>query len=242
MSWRMDSSAGAAIWDTAPMSDQDILCRDEEIRYLMRHERANWGLINGRLKEKCDPVAYGTYAGLAAVPQETTGANVASLNGEASLFTTAFYAPWPARSLVSPSAFKLFVAFTATTVTSPGNLTINPRLGSVAAGSSSTGGIALGADAAITLTASITTLWRVDGDITVRSIGAPGANSKADGSINVTAKPASAGTGAATINDLAGYTEATFDASLASGFVLGMANTVTTIVYNVRQIHWISLF
>lgn len=242
MSWRRDSSAGATIWDTEPLSDVDIECRDEEIRWLMGQERQQWSLINGRIAGSGDPVAYGTYAGINAVPPSATLANVASLNGEASLWTVSLFTPWLANSLVAPSAWQLYVSWQTTTSTSPASLTINPRVGSIAAGSSSTGGIALGADAAITLTASITTDWITSARLTVRSIGQPGANSTAIGSFITTAKPATTGTGAATINDIYGYTSASFDASVASGVLLGMANTVTTITYAVQQIHWISLF
>lgn len=242
MSWRMDSTAGAAIWDTEPMSGSDLACRDEEIRWLMAHERQRWGLINGRLAEKAEPVAYGSYAGLSALPPATTLANVASLSGEAALWSTALFSPWLANALASPSAWRLLVSWQTTTGATPGNLTLNPRVGSVAAGASSTGGIALGADAAITLTASITTNWFSEASITVQSIGAPGANSKAISSWNVIAKPATTGAGAATVNDIFGYTQATFDASIASGIVLGMANTVTTITYAVQQVHWLSFF
>jgi hypothetical protein len=242
MGWRQDSTAGASIWDTEPMTRDDLALRDEEIEWLVRHGRQQWGLINGRLKEKAEPVAYGTYAGLAAIPPATTLANVTSLNGEASLWTTSIFTPWLANALVAPSAWRLLVSWQTTTSTSPGNLTLNPRVGSIAAGSSSTGGIALGADAAITLTASITTDWYTEASITVQSIGAPGTNSKAQSSWNWVAKPASTGTGAATINDIFGFTQASFDASIASGIVLGMANTVTTITYAVQQIHFISLF
>jgi hypothetical protein len=241
----MDSTAGAYIWDTQPMSDEELLCRDEEIRWLMAHERQGWGLINGRLKTDGTLTAYGTYAGLAAIPPTSSSgfqANVASLNGEASLWTTSLFTPWLANSLVAPSAWKLHTSWQTTTSTSPGNLTLNPRVGSVAAGSSSTGGIALGADAAIALTASITTDWFVEGNIIVGSIGAPGTNSKAIGDFNCTAKPATTGTGAATINDIFGFTQASFDASIASGLVLGMANTVTTITYAVMTIIWLSYF
>jgi len=224
------------------MSDEDLLCRDEEIRWLMAHERQGWGLINGRLKEKCDPVMYGTYAGIAANSPSNTLANVASLNGEASLWSTSLYTPWIANSLVGPSSWRLYASWQTTTSTSPASLTLNPRIGSVAAGSSSTGGIALGADAAITLTASITTNWFTDAGITVQQIGNPGTNSKAESSWNCIAKPATAGNGAATVNDIFGFTQASFDASIASGVVLGMANTVTTITYAVRQVHWLSYF
>lgn len=242
MSWRIDSTAGGTIWDTEPMKGEDVLCRDEEISWLMHHEKHNWSVINGRLRNSGDPTAnLGYYTSLGAVPPVGPLANVPSLNGEASLFTTSLYAPWPANSLTAPSAYQLYVAFTATTSTSPGNLTVIPRVGSVAAGSSSTGGITLGTDAAVTLTASITTNWQIDGNIDVQSIGAPGANSKAYGTFNTIAKPATAGTGAATINNIYGYTQASFDASVAEGIVIGMANTVATITYAVQQVHWISL-
>lgn len=242
MPWRMDSTAGAAIWDTMPMSLSDLTCRDEEIRWLMNHERVGWSLINGRIANSGAPTAnYGEYTSLAANPPAGTLANVASLNGEASLYTTSLYSPWLANALIAPSAWEVFVSFQATTSTSPGNLTIVPRVGSVAAGSSSTGGITLGTDAAITLTASITTDWRLRGEITVQSIGIPGANSKAFGTFLCTAKPATTGTGAATISDIFGYTQASFDASLAQGIVFGMANTVTTITYAVTQVHWVSV-
>lgn len=240
--WRMDSTAGASIWDTEPMSAADLACRDEEIEWMVRHERQRWGLINGRLAEKGDPVAYGTYFGIAAIPPPGTLANVASLNGEASLWNTAFYTPWLQNTLVGPSAWQVYASWQTTTSTTPASLTINPRIGTFGAGASSTGGIALGADGAITLTASITTDWILSGRMTVQSIGLPGTNSKAAGSFSLNAKPATTGTGAATINDIFGFTVASFDATIASGFVLGMANTVTTITYAPTQIHWISGF
>lgn len=242
MSWRKDSSMGGAVWDTEPLSTHDVLCRDEEIKWLVDHERQHWGLINGRLVTKGDPEAYGTYAGIAANPPTGTLANVPSLSGEASLWNVALYTPWIATALVAPSAWQLYVSWQTVTVASPASLTINPRVGTFSAGASSVGGIALGADGAITLTASITTDWICTARLTVQSIGIPGANSKAAGSFNVVAKPATTGTGAATINDIFGFTVASFDASIASGVTLGMANTVTTINYTPTQIHWISLF
>lgn len=245
MPWRMDSTAGAAIWDTQPMSSDDLALRDEEIRWLMQHQRTGWKVINGRIAGSGDPVAnVGAYTSLGAYPPTASSgflANVASINGEAALWTTSLFTPWLANALVSPSAWRIHAAWQTTTSTSPANLTLNPRIGSVAAGSSSTGGIALGADAAITLTASITTDWALVGNLTVDVIGAPGANSKAIGDFRCIAKPATTGTGAATINDIFGFTQASFDSSVASGFVLGMANTVTTITYAPMVIHWISL-
>lgn len=237
----MDSTAGAHVWDTEPLSEQGIACRDEEIRWLVAHERQQWGLINGRLKEQADPEAYGTYAGLAAIPPAASF-NTTSLNGEAALWTTSLFTPWLANTLVGPSAWRCYASFTAATGLTPANLVLNPRVGSVTGGASSVGGQALGADAAITLTASITTNWQLTGNITVQQIKGAGNNSLASSAWTCVAKPATTGTGAATINDLFGYANPGFDATIASGIVMGMANTVTTITYAVSQVHWLALF
>lgn len=242
MGWRQDSSAGAAIWDTEPLTSHEVQGRDEEIRWLMAHERQRWSLINGRLAETREPTAYGTYAGLSALPPAGTLANVPSLSGEASLWNVGLFTPWLANTLVAPSAWQLYASWQTVTGVTPASLTINPRVGSFAAGASSVGGIALGADAAVALTASITTNWQCDGRVTVQSIGLPGANSKAAGAFSLEAKASSAGNGAETVGDIFGFTIASFDASVASGVTLGMANTVTTINYQVTQIHWVGLF
>lgn len=242
MSWRLDSTAGAHVWDTEPMSRDDLALRDEEIAWLVDRGHRDYALINGRLARSGHPTnAVGVYTGVNSYAPPGTLANVASLNGEAALWNVALYSPWPANSLLAPSAWELYVQWQTVTVATPANLTINPRVGTFAAGASTTAGIALGADAAITLTASITTNWKTVGTVTVGRIGIPGTNSTVQGEFQTTAKPATTGTGAATINDLYGYTTAAaFDASIASGVVLGMANTVTTINYQVNQIHWLS--
>lgn len=243
MSWRMDSSAGAMLWDTEPLGLERRRERDEEIRWLIAHERPGWGLINGRIKEKFDPTMYGTFAGLSALPPAATIPNVASISGEGSLYDVAAYTPWLGKSVVAPSAWLLFVSFQVITAATPASVTVNPRVGSFAAGASSTGGAALGADAAVTLTASITTNWLINGNITVRSVGAYGAaNATAEGIFQMHAKPATAGNGLTTVDDVFGFTTASFDAGAAQGVALGMANTVTTINYSIRQIQWISLF
>lgn len=243
MPWRMDSTAGAHVWDTQPMSDEDLLCRDEQIAWLAQHERGSWGLVNGRIVESGDPTAYGTFVSVAAQPPPGTLANVTSLNGEASLWSTTLYTPWPTSSQLSaPAGWHLRASWQVTTSTSPGNLTLNPRIGSVAAGSSSAGAVALGAGAANALTASITTNWSYNGHLTLQSVGIPGTNSKAVGDFVCLGKPATTGTGAIGVFDQSGFTVASFDSSVASGFVLGMATTVTTITFAVQQIIWLSLF
>jgi hypothetical protein len=165
---------------------------------------------------------------------------VPSISGEASLWNSGLWTAMPANGYLAPEAYRLITSWNTVTVASPASLTINPRVGVFAAGASSAAGIALGADAAITLTASVTTLWWVRADLTVRSIGAPGANSTMVGFFHLIAKPVTAGGGAVTQNDVFGHTVASFDASVAQGVTLGMANTVTTINYAVQQIHWAS--
>lgn len=242
MSWRIDSTAGAAVWDTEPMGPEDLLCRDEELAWLTEHERGNWGLINGRIRRSGHPTSYGTFVSTSALGPPATLANVASLNGEASMWTTSLYTPWAANSLVGPSGWFVHVTYQVITSTSPASLTINPRIGSVASGSSSTGAVALGAGASNALTASITTNWTSWGYVTVQQAGIPGANAKAIADFYTIAKAGSAGNGAPTVTDMEGFTQASFDSTLSSGLVWGMANTVTTINYSVMQINWLSLF
>ena len=47
MSWRMDGSAGAAIWDSAELTGQELLGRDEELRWLIGQVRTNgnWSTV-----------------------------------------------------------------------------------------------------------------------------------------------------------------------------------------------------
>lgn len=234
--WAKQAVLLEARGDPTPVASSRIW---DDIDAAKQLQRAEW---RQRQRMLCDtPTALeGVYAGLGAYPPSSVQANVASLSGEAALWNTALWSPLPANGYLVPEAWRLAVSWTTSTSTSPASLTINPRVGSFAAGASTTGGIAMGADAAITLTASITTQWYCRADITIRSIGAPGTNSTAIGFFNVIAKPATTGTGAATINDVFGHTVASYDASIASGVVLGMANTVTTITYAVQQVHWAS--
>jgi hypothetical protein len=223
------------------MTTDELALRDEELSWLMQHERGRWGLINGRIARSADPVSIGTYANLAAIPPAGTLANAASINGEGALYTNSLWSPWPADSLYAPSAWDLYVSFQVVTSTSPGSATVTPRIGSFAASASTAGGVTLGAGSAVTLTASITTNWIYHGRVSVLRAGIPGANALANGAFQLWAKPATAGTGIATIFDTSGFTQASFDSTVASGVVPGMVNTVTTINYSVTQVHWLSL-
>ena len=69
MSWRMDSTAGAAIWDTQPLTSDDLALRDEEIEWLAQQGRHQWKIINGRLAASGHPTAnVGSYTSAGAYP------------------------------------------------------------------------------------------------------------------------------------------------------------------------------
>lgn len=234
--WARQAVALEARGDFTPVASRSVW---DDLNDAQALQRAEWMTRQRALRDQ--PTALnGIYAGLENIPPATVQANVASVSGEVSLWNTVNHCALPANGLTAPTTRRLLAAWSTTTAATPGSLTINPRVGSFAAAASTTGGVPLGADTAITLTASITTLWICRADLTIRSIGAPGANSKIFGSFNVIAKPATAGVGAATINDIFGWTEGSFDASVASGVTLGMAHTVTTITHALQQAHWAS--
>ena len=116
MSWRQDSSAGAYVWDTAPLSDQEILCRDEEIRWLARHEQkqGKWKLINGRLAERGDLVAsrgnYGAPGAYALAQAGTAVAMVGTTN--IAWWNPTSYSPIPANSVGPMEAVESATATT----------------------------------------------------------------------------------------------------------------------------------
>jgi hypothetical protein len=109
----------------------------------------------------------------------------------------------------------------------------------------STSGVTLGGTGAIAFTASITdAYWELRGLITLRSVGAAGANSTAKGNFRFSttqgtsagvAGPANVGTG---WDVLFGGTAASYDSSVANGLFISATHTVTTVTWNVEQIAW----
>jgi hypothetical protein len=55
MGWRFDSTAGATIWDTEPMTRDDLALRDEELAWMIREGKRGWKLINGRIAASGEP-------------------------------------------------------------------------------------------------------------------------------------------------------------------------------------------
>ena len=123
MPWRMDSTAGAAIWDTQPMSTDDLALRDDEIRWLMQKERQSWKLVNGRISQKGDPVAnVGSYTSLGAYPptQTQTSTAVTTATPGTAIWTSTIFSPILGNSVIAGSGYR--IAASGTIQTSAGSL------------------------------------------------------------------------------------------------------------------------
>jgi hypothetical protein len=217
--WHVDSSMGATIADTRPLTPDETLLRDEEIAWLIRKARGsrgrNWKLINGRIAASGVPVATeGTYGGLQAYPLPASATGLTLSATEQGLVPAAYipvYTPLPINALLGPQAYRWVIAGIFTSVATSGTLTITPRLGNANTSPS------LGASAAQTLTASLTNgQVFIMGDVTVRSIGLPGANSTAIGTFHMMANSAVGGA-ATTWLWGTGTTAIGFDSTIAAG-------------------------
>lgn len=253
MSWRKDSSAGATIWDTEPLTRDDLSLRDEEIQFLMRQGRP-WKITNGRLVQRKSwameggiPVldcggptnAEGTYGALAAYPLPTSEAALTLSATEQGLIPAAhipIYTPLPINGLLAPQAYRVILAGVFTSVATSGTLTMTPRLGNANTSPS------LGASAAQTLTASLTAgQFYVMGDMTIRTVGLPGANSTAIATFHALANST---VGGATTSWLwgTGATAVSFDTTVAAaagggGFWFGVTFSANFPTMTLQQIH-----
>lgn len=226
--------ASARVWD--------------DLRDAAELQRATWRRRENDIMQSGVPVNMpeGTYGGLIAYPPGAT-VTTTSINGTANLWPQAVYTPLPVNSFLTPQAYRVAVIAKITTAASPGNLGLDPRVG---AGTWTTGGTAitgttLGASGNVALTASITNaFYYLVGDLTIRSVGAPGANASIVGMFHYCSSQATAGglAGPAVVgtghNLLFGGTGVSFDFTTAQGFGLGAVHTVTTITHNVEQVHF----
>lgn len=194
------------------------------------------GLAGGPL------AAEGTYGALGAYPPAGELASVTPTATEAGLVTAAnaaLFLPIPANATMAPQAWRFVIAGRVTTTATAANYTWTTRLGNAITSPS------LGASVALAKTISITSaMFIAKGDITVQSVGAPGANSKAMGHFD--AKLNSAAGGAYTSWMWGSAAAATFDASVAPNtsanggqFYLGLtASAAAADPWIVGQIHW----
>jgi len=247
MPWRDDSTLGAHVWDTQPMSDDDLAVRDEELTWLLRHEKKNWKLFNGRITGRdrdfpLGPVnAEGTYGALGAYPPSASIAASALSTTETGLLSAAnvaIYTPMPPNSILAPQAWRIVICGVYTAGATPGTVAFTPRIGNANTSPS------LGASAAITQTALTNAFWMIKGDITVRSIGGPGTNSKATGVFDAKVNTAVGGAFNTALWGT-GTADASFDSTIAigtngGGLWIGAVDAGATnhATYTMQQVHW----
>jgi hypothetical protein len=171
MSWRFDSTAGANIWETQPLSDDELKLRDEEIVWLKQQGRRDWKVINGRLQRSGEPTMLeGTYGGLVAYPPAQDLTAVTGGTANVAWWTPALYTPLPANSVLSPEAYRIAATGRVTSSATTQTITPNANIGTAI-------GTGLGAGAAMSLgsaTAVTNMLWFMLGDVTIRAAGSAG--------------------------------------------------------------------
>lgn len=245
MSWRMDSSAGAAIWDTEPMSVQDLKCRDEELEWLIRDGRSSWQLINGRIAGSGHPTAaLGSYGGLLAYPpvEAQTSTAVTTASPGTTLWTVATYSPILANAIMAASAYRITASGTIQTSTTSQTCNWMPSIGTGSVNAAPTTNQTLGVTGAVAIaTTALTSNFDFEFDFTVRKTGASGLV-YGMGSIicGLNAAPVTT-----TVTGLMGGTQATVDftgatANYPGGFQLSSwaASTVTFVVNTVTMVGW----
>lgn len=210
----------------------------EDIDVVKALKRAEWIHRARDLDGGPDPLGLnGVYTGIAGVPPPADLTTKTSISGEVGLMTAAEIASYlaiPANGVVFPSAWRAVITGAMTTSTSPGNLTITPRIGTT------TAGVTLGAGVAFAMTASITaSIWKMEVDMTLRSGGIAGNNAVALAFGHFLGTIV-AGGNAVSYNQLFGHTPASYDSTLATGLFIGLTSTVTTVTFTPRQVHWIS--
>jgi hypothetical protein len=234
MSWRLDSTAGAHVWDTQPLSDEEILGRDEELAWLRRHERQNWKLVNGRIAGQGDPTALeGTYGGVLAYPPAQNLAAVTGGTTNVAWWSAALYSPIPANSVLTPDCYRIIASGLITTSGAGQTIVPNANLGTAI-------GTALGAGVATTLGGTITAAqWYLLGDITIRTAGT-GGTAIAQFVLKV-GQAAGPSMGANVINSLFGGTAQTaIDFTAAQGITLGATPSAAGVSVTPTQVHWMS--
>jgi hypothetical protein len=209
MPWRIDSTAGAHVWDTQPMSDADLACRDEELKWLMVHEARRWKVVNGRIAQKGDPVMNrGNFSGPSAYANAQALAAVTGGAANVRWWDPAIYSPIPVNSVQAPTAFRLWASGLVTSSAAGQTLTMNPAIGTAVAGQ------ALGASAALALGSTITgAFWRLEYGLLIRTPGTSGT---------------AVGSGEITWGTTAGATPGTPTATNPSNALFGAGNTVAT--------------
>lgn len=230
-----------------PVARSSVL---DDLNAFMALQKATWRERELAIRASGVPVMMpeGTYGALLAYPLAGT-ITTTTVSGTVNLYPNLVYAPLPANSFLTPQAYRVAIIAKITTSTSPANIGFNPLINSVGTwttgGSAVSGGSTLGASTNVALTASITNaFYYIVGDLTIRSIGAPGANASIVGMFHyVSTQATSSGlAGPAVVgaghNLLFGGTGVSFDFTTAQSLQLGAVHTVTTITHNIEQLHF----
>lgn len=237
MSWRQDSTAGAYTWDTEPVYGDDLLCRNEELDWLIRHERKSWRLVNGRICDSGDPIMLeGLYGGLMAIPPAVAPPSVACTSTATpgvGLWTSGLYSPIPSNGIMFPSAYQLKAGGTMQTSTTTMTSTFLPTIAATTEGAApGTGFKTLGPSGVATLaTTALTAIFELDFDLILQAGGTAG-TAVGTGKMHYSTSAAPA-TNAATTNILLGGTQATSvdftgtTANLPGGLTISTWNTGT---------------
>lgn len=231
-----------------PVASKAVLA---DVNDLKAMHQETWKYREREIRASGHPVAMaeGSYAAMMAYPSPAV-ITTTSISGTVNLWPQATYTPLPPNLSLAPQAYRIIIPAKLTTSTAPGNIGFDVRMGST--GAWTTGGTAigttgatLGASTNVALTASITAaFYMIIGDITIRTVGLPGANSTAVGMFHYFSTQATSGglagpavTGAGH-NLMFGGTTGSFDSTVASaGIAFGAVHTVATITHNVDQIH-----
>jgi len=150
-------------------------------------------------------------------------AAVTGVVAETALWATSPWTAWAANELTPGQAWKLTAGGVVTTSTTPGNLTITPRVGTT------TGGVTLGASAATALTASLTAVpWSLEMWLAVRTTGT-GTSATAVATGTFTSRViGNTPAGAASVVPFGG-TAAAFDSTAGQGIFIGWTPGATTV-------------
>jgi hypothetical protein len=192
------------------MSADQLACRDEELAWLMRHERMRWKVINGQLASRGEPVASsGQFAGPGAFSNAQALSAVTGGTSNVAWWSPSVYTPIPANSVKAPAAYRL-VAWGIITSSGAGQtIQVNPAVGTAVAGQSlgtSAAALALGS----TITAAY---WRLEYDMVMRTTGTSGT---------------AVGGGLFMLGTSAGATPQPPTATNPSTYLIGAGNTTAT--------------
>jgi hypothetical protein len=246
MGWRTDSTAGATIWDTEPLTTDELAVRDEELAWLVNQGRSEWKLVNGRLAKSGHPVAnVGAYTSLGAFPpvQAQTSVAVTTATPGTTLWTSTIWSPILGNAATAGSAYHIEASGTVQTSTSSLTLTLLPSIGTGTVNAAPTNDQTLGVSGAASLGSTLTSIWHLQGDLTIRTTGTSGtAWFMGIFHYGNTAAPVASG---GTLDVIMGGTQATVDftgatASVPGGFQLSGWGAATVTVVT-QQVHWTSL-